>query len=128
MGLFSAIKEARDQINEQNRISAIQDFESKRQKLRKDIDKFLNQSLHTVGGKSVMKLPETLGTTDVDELLMEYAPKLSWMLTELYLCKEESMRLHELEGRYKELKEHYEELQVAYEKQNEILATLAQKA
>ena len=50
------------------------------------------------------------------------------MIGELYLRQEETMRLHELEGRYEELKERYDELKKEYDKQNELIAEIAKES
>ncbi|MFC2741984.1 MAG: hypothetical protein ACFN1I_00950 [Selenomonas artemidis] len=125
MGLLSSIKQWNKEMNEFYDAESEKDFIAKRQKRKKKIDKFIHQGGYTVGTKCISVLPETLGTRAIDDLLMEYAPNLSWMLTELYLCKEETLQLREIVGRYEELKERHEELKEAYETQRALLTELS---
>jgi hypothetical protein len=126
MSIFSSLKQWNDECNERGKIIEQQEAEKRRLKWKKELEEFVDGNPQ--GSINSSNLIEFFSTADIDKILKHNAPKITAMIGELYLRQEETMRLHELEGRYEELKERYDELKKEYDKQNELIAEIAKKS
>ena len=126
MGIFSSLKQWNDECNERGKIIEQQEAEKRRLKWKKELEEFVDGNPQ--GSINSSNLIEFFSTADIDKILKHNAPKITAMIGALYLRQEETMRLHELEGRYEELKERYDELKREYDKQNELIAEIAKKS
>lgn len=126
MGFIDKMNAWADKVTEENRQKNERNFTIRRENLKEEIEKFIKKD-STSATSGYSELIDIFSTADVDDILKEYAPKLTCMITEVYLHLEELTHIHEIEGRYEELKTRYDELKDAYDKQSELLILLAKE-